>query len=239
MLFLLNRWLEWHQRLQKLNQEALVEASQLKDEHVKESLVTFSKVSILVHEALLINIWKQKILPNLLLLEPNPTNTFVAYTILYHEAVAVALLENVMFHANCCDALGDTAADLLDYCCGAVSPLLSLQHSDKKTEENNSSKELLKQEENLMFDIGIRVLSIIRYLAENLEVLPLSVASRIYDVYDVPILFMELLVVRPWIKNGKQFTAGKWMNWDGEALGQAEAQVIINFFRHLVKFLVS
>lgn len=40
------RWLEWHQRLQKLNQEAVVEASNLKDEHVKETLVCFGKVNI-------------------------------------------------------------------------------------------------------------------------------------------------------------------------------------------------
>lgn len=124
-----------------------------------------------------------------------------------------------MFHANCCDALGDTAADLLEYCCSAASQLLCPQQSNKETEE------LLKQKENLIFDVGIRVLSIIRYLAENLEILPLSVCSRMYDVYDVPILFVELLLLRPWVKNGDQFTAGKWMKWDGEALGQAEAQV--------------
>lgn len=216
--------MDCHQRLQKLNQEALIEASQLKDEHVKESLVTLSKVSILVHEAVLITIWKQKILPNLLLLEPNPPNTFLVYTILYHEAVAVALLENVMFHANCCDALGDTAADLLEYSCNAASQLLAPRQSIEEVQE--ASKELLKHKENLIFEVGIRVLSIIRYLAENLDRLPLSVCSRMYDVYDVPILFVELLLVRPWTKNGNsQFTAGKWMKWDGEALGQAEAQV--------------
>jgi len=95
--------LEWHHRLQKLNQQAAVEAASLKEEHVKETLVSFGKAAVLVHEAILINIWKHKILPKLLKLEPNPDCTFIAYSILYHEGVSVSLLELVMFHSSCCE----------------------------------------------------------------------------------------------------------------------------------------
>lgn len=41
------QWLDWHNRLQKLNQEAAVEVACLKEEHVKETLVSFEKVSTL------------------------------------------------------------------------------------------------------------------------------------------------------------------------------------------------
>ncbi|RZC36596.1 zinc finger MYND domain-containing protein 10 -like [Asbolus verrucosus] len=218
------QWLEWHQRVQKLHQEALVEASQLKEEHVKETLVAFEKVPVLVHEAILINIWKHKVLPRLLKLEPDPKNTFMAYSVLYHEAVCVALLELVMYHANCCDTLGDAAADLLDYACGIASRLLSAEQSDVEIGETGK-KELQRQLNNLTFDIGIRALSVIRYMAEYLDRLPLNICSRIFDSYDIPMLFTQLLIVRPWIKDGKQYVSGKWMSWDGEALGQAEAQV--------------
>ncbi|XP_044265003.1 zinc finger MYND domain-containing protein 10 homolog [Tribolium madens] len=210
------QWLEWHQRLQKLNQQALIEASQLREEHVKETLVAFQKAPILVHEAILVNIWKHKVLPQMLKLDPEPKNTFMAYTILYHEAVCVALLELVMYHGSCCDSLGDSSGDLLDYACGTTSQLLSIK---------KESTELLKQLEDLKFDIGIRCLSIIRYMAEYLDRLPLSVASRMYSTCDVPMLLAQILLVRPWIRDGKQYSAGKWMDWDGEALGQAEAQV--------------
>lgn len=36
--------MNWHEKLQKLNQEALIEASILKEEQVKELLVSFQKV---------------------------------------------------------------------------------------------------------------------------------------------------------------------------------------------------
>ena len=196
----------------------------MREEHVKETLVTLQKSPVLVHEAILVNIWKHKVLPQLLKLDPAPKNTFLAYTILYHEAVCVALLELVMYHANCCDSLGDSAADLLDYACGTGSQLLSVQKSDIQLKES-TREELMRQFNDLTFDIGIRSLSIIRYLAENLEVLTLNICSRIYDTHDVPVLFAQLLLVRPWVKNGKQYRGGKWMDWDGEALGQVEAQV--------------
>lgn len=219
--------MEWHQRLQKLNQQALIEASQAREEHVKESLVTFGKAPVLVHEAVLVDVWKHKVLPQLLKLDPNPRNTFVAYSILYHEAVCVALLELVMYHANCCDSLGDAAADLLDYACGSAARLLSVAQSDGGTSETGA-QELLRQRDNLAFDVGIRSLSIVRYVAEFLERLPLNVCSRIYDTSDVPMLFVQLLLARPWVRGGKLYSAGKWTSWDGEALGQAEAQVPIS-----------
>lgn len=121
----------------------------------------------MVHEAILINIWKHKILPLLLQLEPEPENTFIAYSILYHEAVSVALLELVMFHANSCEALGDAAADLLDYTHGTVSQLLVLDDCD--TECRNARLELIKQRDDLSFDIGIRSLTVLRYLSECLD----------------------------------------------------------------------
>lgn len=58
---------------------------------------------MLVHEAILINIWKYKVLPKLLKLEPNPESTFIAYSVLYHEGVCVSLLELVMYHTSCCE----------------------------------------------------------------------------------------------------------------------------------------
>ncbi|KAL1488056.1 hypothetical protein ABEB36_015425 [Hypothenemus hampei] len=219
------QWLDWHYRLQKLNQEAAVEASQLKEEHVKEAMVSFGKAKILVHEAICINIWKFKVLPRLLKLEPQPESTFIAYSILYHEGVSVSLLELVMFHANCCEALEDSSLDLLDYACGTVSQLLSVKPTDPKFHKENPEEELMRQRSNLSFEIGIRCLTILRYLTENIASLPISVSSGLYTTYDVPVLLTEILLVRPWIKNKKVYVTSKWKDWDGEQLPQSDAQV--------------
>lgn len=107
-------------------------------------------------------------LPHLLNLQPRPESTFIAYSILYHEAVCVALLELVLFHPSCCEALEDHAVDLLDYCYGTVSQLLNTKPKEA-SETESSEKELYRQRNNLSFDIGIRCLSIIRYMSENLD----------------------------------------------------------------------
>lgn len=101
-------------------------------------------------------------------MEPHPESTFIAYSILYHEAVCVALLELVLFHPSCCESMEEYACDLLDYCYGCVSQLLNTKYKDID-ETENAEKELLRQRNNLSFEIGIRCLSIIRYMSENFD----------------------------------------------------------------------
>lgn len=101
-------------------------------------------------------------------MEPNPQNTFIAYSVLYHEAVCVALLELVMYHTNCAESLSDYAMDLLDYVCGLAAQLLVIDSQEAALEEDRKT-ELQRQQNNLIFDLGIRALSIIRYLAEHLD----------------------------------------------------------------------
>lgn len=125
---------------------------------------------MLVHEVVLIDLWKHKVLPCLLKLDPEPEGTFLAYSILYHEAVCVSLLELVMFHGSAAEALADSAHDLEDYAYGAVSQLLVIDGEEKR--------ELVKQRDDLCFDIGIRCLSILRYLAEHLDRLDLELQNE-------------------------------------------------------------
>lgn len=123
-------------------------------------------------------------------------------------------------------ALGEASIDLLDYASGIISQLLSLQH--QKTPPNRketAANELARQRDTLAFETGIRCLTILRYLVENMQGLPISVCSRLYTTYDIPVLLTEILGAKPWVKNNKLYVAGKWKEWDQEQLGQAEAQV--------------
>lgn len=101
-------------------------------------------------------------------MESNPENTFIAYTVLYHEAVAIALLELVLFHSGATETLGDSAADLTEYSYDAVCQLLVTAVPESEHKET-ASEELMRQKIGLIFDIGMRCLTIIRYLAENLN----------------------------------------------------------------------
>lgn len=80
----------------------------------------------------------------------------------------MALLELVLYHPNCCEALEDSAVDLLDYLSGTTSQLLAITKEDAANKET-AEKELSRQRNNLAFEIGIRSLSIVRYLADSID----------------------------------------------------------------------
>ncbi len=49
----------------------------------------------------------------------------------------------------------------------------------------------------------MKSLSLIRYLSDNLEDLPLSVTTRMVITHDVPVLLAWLLVEKPWVRRPK------------------------------------
>lgn len=55
-----------------------------------------------------------------------PKNTFMLYTVFYHEDIAVSLLENVLFHCESAETINDSALDLVDYAVKSVSLLLDM-----------------------------------------------------------------------------------------------------------------
>lgn len=65
--------------------------------------------------------------------------------------------------------------------------------------------------------------------------LPLTITNQVYNAYDVPVLLVEILLCKPWHKDGKVYSAGRWVELQDEALGQAEAQVNIVIILHPCK----
>lgn len=63
-------------------------------------------------------------LPLLIDLNGEPSNTFLLFSVLYHEVVAISLLENVLFHCESARTTDDTAIDLVDYAVQRVITLL-------------------------------------------------------------------------------------------------------------------
>jgi hypothetical protein len=50
-----------------------------------------------------------------------------------------------------------------------------------------------------VFQIGMKCLSILRYLTDHMEDLPLSVTTRLVVTHDLPMLFVTMLELKPWI----------------------------------------
>lgn len=219
-------WLERHERLVKLNQQAVLEASGSREEIVKELLIIQDKLPTLVHEAYCVLVWRTKILPNLLK-SAEISSTFFMYTVLFHETIAVSLLETVLFHDNSCESLGDIVVDLIDYCAHGITQLIGLVHAghhlkeiDTKSEVN-PVEEIKTQKNDVLYVIGIKCITILSYLCDKMSTLSTSVARRVTQTHDVPCLVSEVLAVRPWlrrIKHFEKFIDGKWTMVEGDEI---------------------
>lgn len=219
-------WIEAHERIVKLNQQAIVEASGSREEVVKELLIIQDKLPSLVHEAYSILVWRTKILPTLLQCK-ELSATFFIYTVLYHELTVISLFETVLYHENSCESLGEIVIDLIDYSVHGVTQLIGLCHSGyylekiDETIEVSPADELNRQKNDILFGIGMKCVTVLSYLMDKISSLPVSAARRVTQTHDVPCLLSELLAVRPWlrrIKNFEKFIDGKWLSVEGDEI---------------------
>ncbi|XP_043525228.1 zinc finger MYND domain-containing protein 10 isoform X1 [Frieseomelitta varia] len=200
-------WFEFHKKLILLNQQSVLEINALREESTKEWFVSFKKIPILIYEAIQIDIWKHKVFPLLIEINEEPKNTFMLYTVFYHEDIAVSLLENVLFHCESAETINDSALDLVDYAVKNVSLLLDMPNIEiyeNVKDPNSCLEEILEKKKEFEFDIGIRCISILRYLAEYADNLPLYVLSRLLAIHDVPYLLVELIERHPWSKENAE-----------------------------------
>nr|XP_031838964.1 zinc finger MYND domain-containing protein 10 isoform X1 [Nomia melanderi] len=208
-------WYEFHKRLMLLNQQSVLEINALREENIKELFVSYKKIPILIYEAIQIDVWKHKVFPLLLNINSEPQNTFMLFTIFYHENMAVSLLENVLFHCESAETIDDTVLDLVDFAVKCVIELLDMQNIEiyeNVKNPNSCIEEILERKKELEFDIGMRCISILRYLAEFADNLPLCVLSRMLSTHDVPLLLVQLIEDRPWTKENAD---GEYMIYNG------------------------
>lgn len=227
-------WLEQHERLIKLSQQAVLEASTHREEVVKEIMILHCKLELLVHEAYCIFLWRTKVLTKLVTNTDLQNCTFLIYAVLYHEVTVITFLETILYHPNACEALGETAIDLVDYCIGSITMLIATSNSrnisdevevlqSKGTDEPVDPKKELEQHSNrLQFEIGMKSLTILCYLVDKVDTLALSARTRLIKYHDSPILVGEVLDVRPWIRRTKEgfqkYITNKWKKIEGDDL---------------------
>mmetsp|Transcript_23940 Transcript_23940/g.39924 ORF Transcript_23940/g.39924 Transcript_23940/m.39924 type:complete len:490 (-) Transcript_23940:232-1701(-) len=226
-------WLEQHRCLEKLNIQAHQNAVRNSDPFVMEAILTFSKIETLIHDLLLIEVWKESIYP-LLVDHLAGRNNMRLYFILYHEATLVNLLEVFLYHRHFCEAGGEKMLDLVDYVGRKLARLNNIsadfrQHdlnaqqdptagieisaeNAKQYAEALQSRTPMDELKNHNMDIDFRVcitaVSIARFLSEYADAMPLSVVSRISDTHDFLVLFIPLIENPPWTR--RLSSTGKW-----------------------------
>ncbi|XP_028612690.1 zinc finger MYND domain-containing protein 10 isoform X2 [Grammomys surdaster] len=168
-------WNKQHENLEKLNMQAILDATVSQAEPIQELLVTHGKIPTLVEELIAVEMWKQKVFPVLCRLEDfKPHNTFPIYMVVHHEASIINLLETVFFHKEVCESADDKVLDLVDYCHRKLILLVARKGSGDLSEEERSldstpMQELQKQAEMMEFEISLKALSVLRYITDCVD----------------------------------------------------------------------
>ncbi|XP_064451689.1 zinc finger MYND domain-containing protein 10 isoform X2 [Mirounga angustirostris] len=196
-------WNQQHENLEKLNMQAILDATASQGEPIQELLVTHGKIPTLVEELIAVEMWKQKVFPVLCRLEDfKPQNTFPIYMVVHHEASIVNLLETVFFHKEVCESAEDTVLDLVDYCHRKLTLLVARSGCGGPPEEESQYstpiQELQKQAELMEFEIALKALSVLRYITDCVDSLSLSTLNRMLSTHNLPCLLVELLEHSPW-----------------------------------------
>ncbi|XP_061688818.1 zinc finger MYND domain-containing protein 10 isoform X1 [Syngnathoides biaculeatus] len=245
-------WFRQHEHIEKLNMQAILSASATLDEYIKEMLVSHGKISVLVHEMILTEVWKQKIFPILCQLQDfTPKNTFPLYMVIHHEATIINLLETVMFHKDSCDASDDAILDLVDYCHRKLVLLAANTDRDGNGARNtqkaageavlSSKEELQIQAAELEFNISLKALSVLRYITDHTD--SISAINRLLCTHNMPCLLVRLIESCPWSRctaagDMEKYINGKWQKIPAEdhlKMTKLDGQVWISLHNLLLK----
>ena len=93
---------------------------------------------------------------------------------MFHEATAIEVLELLLYHADSCEALGETSLELINYSVSAIVKLLACKfvdsQKDNESSDNLDTTESIKRKQaNLDFNIAIKCISIIGCISQNLD----------------------------------------------------------------------
>ncbi|KAH8948594.1 hypothetical protein BDL97_11G102200 [Sphagnum fallax] len=224
------------------------------DEFVMSALISHGKMEVLMHELLVVELWKEKVFPHIIKQLAAEASTITLQLILYQETTIVNLLEVILFHREACEAIGsDCLLELTDYCYRKLV-YLNTQASEDAAYKERTAAELLdmKPEEdlrekaaNMQFAIAICSLTILRYLTDYMSDLPLSVMARMLDSHDVIMALVPLVEDPPWqrkcMRSNKivmeKYVEGKWTQvqpQDRFKLNKPDAQLWLALYNLIV-----
>ncbi|TYZ59386.1 hypothetical protein PybrP1_001604 [[Pythium] brassicae (nom. inval.)] len=223
-------WIAHHHTMEKLNLQAHQSAQKKQDNFVIEALLTHQKLPAVIVNLLALELWKANVLP-LLQCQDSEAASLRLYFIVYHEATLTNLLEVAFYHEHVVESLDDDLTiELVDYCVRKLSWLLGLPRGaiaanttfhksgheivQLLSAEHGARRELARQQLEIEFRLAVQCVTLLRYVAERLHLLPLSIVSRLLDTHDVLLSLAALIENPPWTHKALVATGG----------GEAEVQ---------------
>lgn len=208
-------WLQQMMNIERLNVCAHAQAAGNQFEQVVDSISTFDKFEVLVHELLGAELWLRNCMAGIEAKNP-PKLTFGRIFMTKRSVTTLLnLLELVVFHPENLPSEG--CLPLIDFCNRKMAVLSELDLAQIAGESPN-------EEVRSKFQIGFSSLSIIWCMASCADI-TLTVTKRLVAEDDVATTLCALLSRQPWrtVRKGKVV---KWFNGELRELKPAEAMRI-------------
>ncbi|CAG9577118.1 conserved hypothetical protein [Leishmania major strain Friedlin] len=194
-------WKDQREAMERLNMCTHSNATQKTDDFVKSFLLEHDKLGDVLHELLLMEVWRQRVLPGVLeAVTHNPTATYMYCA---YESVLVNLLECICFYEEVVVGFGDDVLELIDYCWRQVARLFSEKNISEVPTAAAKESPLAYLEQQLReqrIQRAMGCISLLWLVTDRLEALPLSAMNSILRKNDIPFGLAEVLLLQPWLR---------------------------------------
>jgi zinc finger MYND domain-containing protein 10 len=132
-------WLQQQESVEKLNLQGHYNASTHSDEFIKDLLVSYDKVNTVVHEVLLMEVFRERVIPHAKAALASEIDSISSYLVVFHEANVANLFELVLFDNNAIAHVEEEyLLELLDWCSRQLHYLNTDAFSDAQYEQRNA-----------------------------------------------------------------------------------------------------
>eukprot|EP01063_Lacrimia_lanifica_P015831 TRINITY_DN22493_c0_g1_i1.p1 TRINITY_DN22493_c0_g1~~TRINITY_DN22493_c0_g1_i1.p1 ORF type:complete len:436 (+),score=223.89 TRINITY_DN22493_c0_g1_i1:54-1310(+) len=234
------RWQSQRKKVEQLNCQAHHNTAAVGgnkgQDFVVEAILAHDKVSILIHELLVIETWRRKVYPQIRddIVKKNPA---ALYSLMYYEGILVNLLELVMWTEEGVARADDDLLELLDYLWRNVVTLNTYADADfwpvpmTEVADINDEKHKADSERRQQFIICMTSISLLWYIVDKVKVLPMSALNNILKKNDMPVGLTNLLDHRPWIRRGAKGME-KFITKEWRAVKGADVMVVCEYEAH-------
>ena len=221
-------WKAQRESMELLNFCSHTNASLHKDDFVMTFLVEQEKILVLLHELLVMETWRRKVLPKCkqdIVATPTATYLYVNY-----ENILLNFLECVLYHDEAVVAMGDDIAELLDYSwrqvngyvaqgtrCGTLNQIVPTETDLMKAGKKDEAAKLRldqtgyfdQQLEQLETVRSLSSISILWFIVDKLDALPMAIMNAILLKIDLMVGISDVLLAQPYMRRGTSFVDGK------------------------------
>ena len=201
--------------VQKLNQQAHLDALTHHDEYIVDCVLLHNKLPTLIHHLLTLEAYAHHVAPHLLSRLTAAGGALVSsslrlYLTLYQQPVLCNLLECLLYHAPLLTHSDESLVELVDYCVRKVRLLHGWKHEEgeggEETEESEETR-MRRQMRQLDFSSAACCLVILRYITDRLTDLPLALVNRLIHTHDLLLNIIPLLHSKPFTRRRTNSTA--------------------------------